>query len=56
MKIDAQNLAAAPQDDYEEDDGPPVGLAELLTWIGQAKLMVAGMTVAAALAAIWLAR
>ena len=52
MKIDAQNLAAPAVDTFDEDDGPPIGLAELLTWIGERKRMVAGITVAAALAAL----
>ena len=52
MKIDAQNLAASAVDTFDEEDGPPIGLAELLTWIGERKRMVAGITVAAALASL----
>jgi len=59
MKIDAQNLAAPEtQTDFDDDDGPAIGLAELLTWIGERKGMVIGVTLAAALAslayALWL--
>jgi len=59
MKIDAQNLASPEtQTDFDDDDGPAIGLAELLTWIGERKGMVIGVTLAAALAslayALWL--
>lgn len=35
----------------DEDDGPTVGLLDLLTWIGEGKRTIAAVTVAAALAA-----
>ncbi|KNZ31292.1 MAG: hypothetical protein AD742_18405 [Methylibium sp. NZG] len=44
---------SAPQAPAEfEDDGPQVGLAELLTWIGEGKRLIATVTVAAALASL----
>ncbi len=53
MKIDAQNLAAPEtQTDFDDDDGPAIGLAELLTWIGERKGMVIGVTLAAAFASL----
>ena len=37
---------------YEGDDEPTIGLAELLTWLGESKLLIAGVTLAVALLAV----
>ncbi len=45
--------AAAP--DQEFDDGPTVGLADLLAWIGEGKRLIAAVTVAAGVIALGVA-
>ncbi len=42
-------------DDIDEDDGPQVGLLDLLTWIGERKRAVAAVTVLATVAALLVA-
>ena len=54
MKIDAQHLAP-PQEAIDEDEGPAIGLLDLLTWIGQSKRWVAVVTVLAALVSLGIA-
>ena len=54
MKIDAQHLAP-PQEAIDEDEGPAIGLLDLLTWIGQSKRWVAVATVLAALVSLGIA-
>ena len=51
MKPSEANLGQAPdQYELEEDDGPQIGLVDLLTWIGEGKRLIgAAMAVAAAL-------
>ena len=41
-----------PDADDDFDDGPSVGLIDLLTWWGEGKRLIAGVTVAAALASL----
>ena len=41
-------LDRAEETDAEYDDGPSVGLIDLLTWLGEGKRLIAGATVAAA--------
>ncbi|CAN5354157.1 Wzz/FepE/Etk N-terminal domain-containing protein [soil metagenome] len=50
MKSNDRELASALQDDLDEE-GPSIGLVELLTWIGDGKKLIAGVTVLAAVAA-----
>ena len=56
MKIDAQEVASPSEEFADDADG--VGLLDLLTWVGQGKWLVAGLTLVAALAglgvALWL--
>ena len=42
--------AAVPADDF--DDGPQVGLVDLLTWLGERKRFIGGVTAAAAVVAV----
>ena len=51
MKIDTQELAT-PHEVIDEDDGPRIGLLDLLTWLGEAKRMIFGVTLLAALGAL----
>ncbi len=51
MKNDAQQLPIAVDADLE-DDGPLVGLTDLLTWIGEGKRLIGGVTLLAALIAL----
>ncbi len=47
----SSEMNAAPTADEYEDDGPEVGLLDLLTWIGEGKRLVAAVTLVATLAA-----
>ena len=48
MKNDSlQPLASATSDDFD-DDGPGLGLTELLTWVGESKRLIATVTLIAA--------
>jgi tyrosine-protein kinase Etk/Wzc len=49
---DLRSAIAAPATDVELDDGPGIGLVELLTWIGEAKRLVGGVTLAAAVVSL----
>lgn len=52
-QLRASAAADARRSQFEEDDdGPTVGLIELLTWIGDSKRLVAFVTIAVALAAL----
>ena len=51
MKIDTHELAT-PHEVIDEDDGPRIGLLDLLTWLGEAKRMIFGVTLLAALGAL----
>jgi tyrosine-protein kinase Etk/Wzc len=51
MKQDDQALLDAAREE-DEDDGPQVGLVDLLTWIGQGKRLIAGVTGVAAAGAV----
>src|SRR6186713_1350436 len=42
----------SPTFDEPEEDGPSIGLADLLVWLGDGKRWVAGATAAAAVAAV----
>ena len=48
---DLQQMPAAASDEFE-DEGPGVSLTQLLTWVGEGKRLIAGVTVAAAIASI----
>ena len=54
MTDDRGQPAAILGDEYE-DDGPQVGLVELLTWLGEGKWLIAGITAAAALISLTVA-
>jgi tyrosine-protein kinase Etk/Wzc len=43
---------AANEFDDDDDDGPSVGLTEALTWVGQGKRLIAGVTVVAAIVSL----
>ena len=49
--IDAGAFAAGT-DAFDEDDGPAVGLMELLTWVGESKRLIAVVTLGAAVVAM----
>ena len=51
----SSEMNAAPTADEYEDDGPEVGLLDLLTWIGESKRLVAAVTLVATLAATTIA-
>ena len=51
MKIDTHELVT-PHEVIDEDDGPRIGLLDLLTWLGEAKRMIFGVTLLAALGAL----
>lgn len=48
-KLDSQVLAQAEED---FDDGPSIGLLDLLTWLGEGKRFIAAVTVVAAVASL----
>jgi len=50
MKIDTQHLTA-PEAEYE-DEGPGIGLTDLLTWIGESKRLIATVTLLAIAASL----
>ena len=52
MKPEHLPAAIDAQAEAYEDDGPSVGLVELLTWIGEAKRTIGAVTLAAALASL----
>jgi tyrosine-protein kinase Etk/Wzc len=57
MKLDAQELAT-PQQAIDDDEGPTVGLLDLLTWLGRAKWWIGAATLLTGLiglgVALWL--
>jgi tyrosine-protein kinase Etk/Wzc len=57
MKIDAQELST-PQQAIDDDEGPTVGLLDLLTWLGRGKWWISAATLLAGLVglgvALWL--
>ena len=53
LSADSTTPLSAAQPPYEgDDDGPAIGLADLLTWLGESKLLIALVTLAAALVAL----
>ena len=54
MTDDRGHPAEISGNEYE-DDGPQVGLVELLTWLGEGKWLIAGITAAAALISLTVA-
>lgn len=52
MKPTETDLAMVPPQDELEDEGPQVGLVDLLTWIGEGKGLIATVTLLAAVAAL----
>jgi tyrosine-protein kinase Etk/Wzc len=52
LSADSTTPLAATQPYEGDDDGPTVGLADLLTWIGESKGLIAGVTLAVALVAL----
>ena len=52
MKPTDTDLGAMHARDELEDDGPQIGLADLLTWIGEGKRLIATVALAAALASL----
>jgi tyrosine-protein kinase Etk/Wzc len=49
MKMSEASLTHAPVEEVAVDEGPEVGLLDLLTWLGESKRWIAAVTVAAAL-------
>ncbi len=52
MKVSDSQLRDERVDTLDEDDGPEVGLLDLLTWIGEGKKRIAIVTVAAAIVSL----
>ena len=52
MKIPDTSLPVDPGTLEPVDDGPIVGLTDVLTWLGESKFLIAGLTAAAALLAL----
>ena len=52
MKPTDTDLSVAPTQDELDDDGPQVGLADLLTWIGEGKRLIATVVAVAAAASL----
>ena len=52
MKLTDTHLSAAQAQADLEDEGPQVGLADLLTWIGEGKRLIAMVAIVAALASL----
>ena len=48
---DPQQMPAAAAEEFE-DEGPSVSLTQLLTWVGEGKRLIAGVSVAAAIVSI----
>ena len=52
LSADSTTPLAAAQGPYDDEDGPRIGLAEVLTWLGEQKLLIAGVTGAAMLGSL----
>ena len=52
MKLDDLSASAAEQQPVDEDDGPSIGMVDLLTWIGDGKFQIAAVTALAAIASL----
>ena len=52
MNHDPSPTPPASQNDFDEDDGPAIGLTEALTWIGNSKRLIGAVTVLGAVAAL----
>jgi uncharacterized protein involved in exopolysaccharide biosynthesis len=53
LSADSTTPLSASQPTYDaDDDGPMIGLADILTWLGESKLLIAIVTGAAALVAL----
>ena len=52
MKPTDTDLAIAQPQDELEDDGPQIGPADLLTWLGEGKRLIAGLAVLAAVVSL----
>ncbi len=53
LSADSTTPLSAAQPPYDGDDeGPAIGLADVLTWLGESKLLIAGTTVVAAVVAL----
>ncbi len=52
MKPTETDLSVAPTQDELEDEGPQISLADLLTWIGEGKRLIATVTIVAAVASL----
>ena len=55
MKSDDLALHLDPTTAPDDDEGPTVGLTDLLTWIGESKGLIAAITLAAAVVAVGVA-
>ena len=51
MKSEDLQQPPATTDEFE-DEGPAVSLTQMLTWVGEGKRLIAGVTLAAAIASI----
>ena len=52
LSADSTTPLAAAQAPYDDDDGPAVGLTDILTWLGERKRLIALVTLAAALVSL----
>ena len=52
MKSDDMKYAAAAQSEEFEDEGPSVGMMELLTWLGERKRLIGTVTLVAAVGSL----
>ncbi len=52
MKPTETDLSVAPTQDELEDEGPQISLADLLTWIGEGKRLIATVAIVAAVASL----
>ncbi|HEX2542502.1 MAG TPA: Wzz/FepE/Etk N-terminal domain-containing protein [Caldimonas sp.] len=55
LSADSTTPLSASQPPYDGDDGPAFGLADLLTWLGESKGLIAAVTLGAALVALGVA-
>jgi capsule polysaccharide export protein KpsE/RkpR len=49
------DVVAEPSGTFDDDDGPRVGLVDLLTWLGEGKRLIGGVTGAAAVGSLAIA-
>ncbi|MEO5843272.1 MAG: Wzz/FepE/Etk N-terminal domain-containing protein, partial [Caldimonas sp.] len=52
LSADSTTPLAAAQMPFDDDDGPAVGLTDILTWLGERKRLIALVPLAAALVSL----